>query len=146
MWDLPRPGLEPMSPALAGRFSTTAPPGKPLNLFFKIFIGVYLVYNAVLVSAVQQSESAIRIHISPLFWISFPSRSPQCIKQSFLCYTVCHIRLFTFKLNYKKILQLNSSFTLTTFKCSHGQCDIIGQCCSMGSRTPHRRHRVLHFA
>ena len=30
MWDLPRPGLEPESPALAGRFSTTAPPGKPL--------------------------------------------------------------------------------------------------------------------
>ena len=29
MWDLPRSGLEPMSPALAGRFSTTAPPGKP---------------------------------------------------------------------------------------------------------------------
>ena len=32
MWDLPRPGLEPVSPALAGRFSTTAPPGKPLNV------------------------------------------------------------------------------------------------------------------
>ena len=31
MWDLPRPGLEPVSPALAGRFSTTAPPGKPSN-------------------------------------------------------------------------------------------------------------------
>ena len=30
MWDLPRPGLEPVSLALAGRFSTTAPPGKPL--------------------------------------------------------------------------------------------------------------------
>ena len=30
MWDLPRPGLEPVSPALAGRFSTTEPPGKPL--------------------------------------------------------------------------------------------------------------------
>ena len=29
MWDLPRPGLEPVSPSLAGRFSTTAPPGKP---------------------------------------------------------------------------------------------------------------------
>ena len=29
MWDLPRPGLEPLSPALAGRFSTTVPPGKP---------------------------------------------------------------------------------------------------------------------
>ena len=34
MWDLPRPGLEPVSPALAGRFSTTAPPGKPQILFF----------------------------------------------------------------------------------------------------------------
>ena len=32
MWDLPRPGLEPVSPALAGRFSTTAPPGKPALL------------------------------------------------------------------------------------------------------------------
>ena len=34
MWDLPRPGLEPVSPALAGRFSTTVPPGKPTFLFF----------------------------------------------------------------------------------------------------------------
>ena len=32
MWDLPRPGLEPVSPALAGRLSTTAPPGKPQEL------------------------------------------------------------------------------------------------------------------
>ena len=32
MWDLPRPGLEPVSPALAGRFSTTAPPGKPFAI------------------------------------------------------------------------------------------------------------------
>ena len=29
MWDPPRPGLEPVSPALAGRLSTTAPPRKP---------------------------------------------------------------------------------------------------------------------
>ena len=28
-WDPPRPGLEPVSPALAGGLSTTAPPGKP---------------------------------------------------------------------------------------------------------------------
>ena len=33
MWDLPRPGLEPVSPALAGRFSTTAPAGKPYFIF-----------------------------------------------------------------------------------------------------------------
>ena len=30
-----------------------------------------------LVSTVQQSDSAIRIYVSPLFWISFPFRSPQ---------------------------------------------------------------------
>ena len=34
MWDLPRPGLEPVSPALAGRLSTTASPGKPLYVSF----------------------------------------------------------------------------------------------------------------
>ena len=32
MWDLPRPGLKPVSPALAGRLSTTAPPRKPKGL------------------------------------------------------------------------------------------------------------------
>ena len=37
MWDLPRPGLEPVSPALAGRLSTTAPPGKPCSLFLLLF-------------------------------------------------------------------------------------------------------------
>ena len=34
IWDLPRPGLEPVSPALAGRLSTTAPPGKPKPYVF----------------------------------------------------------------------------------------------------------------
>ena len=29
MWDRPRPGIEPMSPTLAGRFLTTRPPEKP---------------------------------------------------------------------------------------------------------------------
>ena len=31
MWDLPGPGLKPVSPALAGGFLTTAPPGKSLD-------------------------------------------------------------------------------------------------------------------
>ena len=34
MWDLPGPGLEPVSPALAGGFLTTAPSGKPFFFFF----------------------------------------------------------------------------------------------------------------
>ena len=33
MRDPPRPGPEPVSPALAGRLSTTAPPGKPHVIF-----------------------------------------------------------------------------------------------------------------
>ena len=52
------------------------------------FIGVQLLCNTVLVYTVQQSETAIRIHISPLFQISFPFRSPQNIEQRSLCYTV----------------------------------------------------------
>ena len=41
--DPPRPGLEPASPAPAGRFSTTAPPGKPL--FFCIFFNVCYIFK-----------------------------------------------------------------------------------------------------
>ena len=33
MWDLPGPGIEPVSPALAGGFLTTVPPGKPRDSF-----------------------------------------------------------------------------------------------------------------
>ena len=36
IWDLPGGGIEPMSPALAGRFLTTAPPGKSLFIIFYI--------------------------------------------------------------------------------------------------------------
>ena len=35
MWDPPGPGLEPASPALAGGFLTTVPPGKPHRNFLK---------------------------------------------------------------------------------------------------------------
>ena len=34
MWDPPRPGIEPISPALSGRFLTSGPPGSP-DFFFK---------------------------------------------------------------------------------------------------------------
>ena len=44
MWDVPGPGLEPMSSALAGRFLTTVPPGKSkrdnwLNEAWKVWKG-----------------------------------------------------------------------------------------------------------
>ena len=40
--DPPRPGLEPVSPALAGRLSTTAPPGKPrLNYYYLVLLDCF---------------------------------------------------------------------------------------------------------
>ena len=45
MWDLPRPGLEPVSPELAGRFSTTAPPGKPHQYLLKQ--NVYMLWSTI---------------------------------------------------------------------------------------------------
>ena len=36
MWDLPGPGLEPVSPALAGGFLTTVPPGKSKVAFLQL--------------------------------------------------------------------------------------------------------------
>ena len=42
MWDLPRPGLEPVSPALAGSLSTTVPPGKPLVTYSYIYTSCFI--------------------------------------------------------------------------------------------------------
>ena len=43
MWDLPGPGLEPVSPALAGGLLTTVPPGK--SQFFLVFASVLLLLH-----------------------------------------------------------------------------------------------------
>ena len=40
MWDLPGPGLEPTSPALAGGFLTTVPPGKSISIVLDLSIPV----------------------------------------------------------------------------------------------------------
>ena len=46
MWDPPRPGLEPVSPALAGRLSTTVPPGKPFIYYFCFLFVFFFTMNA----------------------------------------------------------------------------------------------------
>ena len=57
--------------------------------FFKlIVIGVQLLYSDVFITIVQQSESIICLHITPLFRISFPFRLPQSTEEIPLCYTV----------------------------------------------------------
>ena len=52
------------------------------RLYTKFLNQFLLLYNVVLVSAIQQSESVTHIHISPLFKISFPFRSPQSTEQN----------------------------------------------------------------
>ena len=44
MWDLPVPGHEPVSPALAGGFLTTVPPWKSFNIFCVIFYICYFLF------------------------------------------------------------------------------------------------------
>ena len=44
MWDLPGPGLEPVSPALAGGFLTTVPPEKSrMAILNNIGDGMYMI-------------------------------------------------------------------------------------------------------
>ena len=53
MCDLPRSGLEPVSPALAGGFLTSAPPGKPPAFLKNINFFIYVWLHWVLVAACE---------------------------------------------------------------------------------------------
>ena len=54
MWNLPRPGLEPMSPELAGRFLTTAPSGKPCMVSYEksLIVLLFLCMDCIIFSLV----------------------------------------------------------------------------------------------
>ena len=71
MWDPPRPGLEPASPALAGRFSTTAPPGKPRFVFFACHVACRILVPR---PGIKPRPSAMKAQ-SPNHWTAreFPS-------------------------------------------------------------------------
>ena len=45
MWDLPGPGIEPVFPALAGGFLTTAPPGKPAYIHLYTYTNVITIFS-----------------------------------------------------------------------------------------------------
>ena len=53
-----------------------------------LFLNWSTVFLKCCVSAVQQNDSALHMHISPLFRISFPLRSPQSAEESSRCCTV----------------------------------------------------------
>ena len=40
MWDVPGSGIQPVSPALAGRFLTTGPQGRPRDVFLNASKGL----------------------------------------------------------------------------------------------------------
>ena len=59
MWDLPGPGLKPVSPTLTGRFLTTVPPGKAGTTL--LFLGMYhfsIISILFLVLLVSHSEDS----------------------------------------------------------------------------------------
>ena len=59
-----------------------------LHVHLFTYIGIQLYYIVLLVSAIEQSESAVCIHVSSLFWLSFPFSSPQSAEQSPMCCAV----------------------------------------------------------
>ena len=60
------------------------------------------------------------LHLSPLYWISFPFRSPQSTEQSSLCCTLGSHQFFTaaaavFYTQYQQCMYINPSFPIHPF-------------------------------
>ena len=91
MWDPPRPGLEPVFPALAGRLSTTVPPGKPYLFFYTA--GSY--QSSILYTSVYtcQSQSPNSAHHHPHNPVAFPPWCP-CICSLHLFLNFCPANQF----------------------------------------------------
>ena len=75
MWDPPRPGPEPASPAPAGRLPTTAPPGKP-HSFFNILLflnfwlcQVFVAVRGLSLVVVSGGYSSLRCVGFSLWWL-----------------------------------------------------------------------------
>ena len=70
--DLPRPGLEPAFSALAGRFSTTAPPGKPQAAILNRVVRKSLIVQK------HRLERGERMSFAGICGKSNPGRNSQC--------------------------------------------------------------------
>ena len=69
MWDLPGPGIESVSPALAGRFFTTEPPGKP---------------NAFLLTGKLQMTFSVALDACQREDLQFPTNLKACLLDTIL--------------------------------------------------------------
>ena len=67
----PGPGIEPVSPALAGRLSTTMPLGKPLHWCFKASIllpfSYPLVYHQVREKSMSHADTVLTLLMMRMF-------------------------------------------------------------------------------
>ena len=79
MWDLPGPGLEPVSPALAGGFLITVPPGKPTEAFQ---FDVPLIYFCCLYFWCHIQKIIAKINVKEIF----PLFSFRCVIVSYLIF------------------------------------------------------------
>ena len=74
MWDLPRPGIEPMSPALAGRFFTIEPPreGPKHLIFFSNVLNFVCVWKKLICGGVSPKSTgqAERLEIGQICSLS----------------------------------------------------------------------------
>ena len=71
MWDLPGSGLEPVSPALAGGFLTTVPPGKSW-LIFKLYFFLLLCFKSFCTFSIAVLYQICILQIfSPSLWLVY---------------------------------------------------------------------------
>ena len=84
MWDLPRPGIEPVSPALAGGFLTTVPPEN--SLFYYILMkSNYLSFLLCFVHIISYLNKPSIFYI---FFQQFFNVQVFCIWNFFLCMNI----------------------------------------------------------
>ena len=77
MWDLPGPGIEPMSPTLTGGFFTTEPPGKSPFVFLNFYWSIVVLQWCISFYCIAKWISYALYTYTPLSFISFPFKSAQ---------------------------------------------------------------------
>ena len=92
MWDLPRPGLEPVSPALAGRFLTTVPPGKPWGFFLRVnllLVHRVLIFRSSGWSNKEPSRLSCKVLLVGFFKVLYIFAITLCIDSFFFFFHGC---------------------------------------------------------
>ena len=85
MWDLPGSGIELMSPALAGGFSTTVPPGKSIDAAFFFFKDTFIQRHdhAINSMGAKKKKSTLKPFVGMLYTF-------HRTETKITCYTISH--------------------------------------------------------